>query len=104
VTRRRRIDVHQHLVPPGWAAWLRSRGVRDAGGRELPDWSPEAALQLLEDRDIATAALSVSTPGYAPALAVGYFAAQLDAYDALDADGHGAIDRRSAAALFPRFA
>ena len=40
---------------------------------------------------------------YAPALAVDYFTAQLGAYDALDADGHGAIDRRIAAALLPRF-
>jgi hypothetical protein len=41
---------------------------------------------------------------YAPSLAVGYFTGQLDAYAALDAGGHAAVDRRSAEALLPRFA
>ena len=41
---------------------------------------------------------------YAPPIAVGYFTAQLDAYGALDADGHAAIDRGNAEALFPRLA
>jgi len=59
----RRIDVHQHLVPPAYAAWLRSRGVQDAGGRELPHWSVEDALALMHDHGIASAVLSVSTPG-----------------------------------------
>jgi predicted TIM-barrel fold metal-dependent hydrolase len=40
---------------------------------------------------------------YAPDIAVGYFTAQLDAHGALDAEGHAAIDRRSAATLFPQF-
>jgi len=35
---------------------------------------------------------------------VSYFTGQLDAYSALDADGHAAIDRESAEALFPQFA
>ena len=35
MTARRRIDVHQHLVPPRYAVWLRAKGVQDAGGREL---------------------------------------------------------------------
>jgi predicted TIM-barrel fold metal-dependent hydrolase len=63
---RRRIDVQQHLVLPAWAAWLRSRGVRDAGGRELPAWSVEAALRTMDDHGIETAILSVSTPGVRP--------------------------------------
>jgi hypothetical protein len=37
---------------------------------------------------------------YAPAPAVAYFTGQLDAYDALDAAGHAAIDRANAARLF----
>ncbi len=41
---------------------------------------------------------------YAPAIAVSYFTSQLDAYTALDADGHAAVDRRNAEALFPQFA
>jgi hypothetical protein len=35
---------------------------------------------------------------------VSYFTGELDGYGALDADGHAAIDRRSAEALFPRLA
>jgi predicted TIM-barrel fold metal-dependent hydrolase len=41
---------------------------------------------------------------YAPAIAVGYFTGQLDAYAALDAGGHAAVDRHNAAPLFPQFA
>lgn len=59
----RRIDVHQHLIPPAYANWLRSTGVRDAGGRELPSWSVDDALELMDGHAIATAILSVSTPG-----------------------------------------
>ncbi len=40
---------------------------------------------------------------FAPPIAVRYFTSQYDAHGALDADGHAAIDRRNAEALFPRF-
>jgi len=60
---RRRIDVHQHVLPPEYAAWLRAQGVHDAGGRELPAWSAEEALSVMDQHDIATAILSLSTPG-----------------------------------------
>src|SRR5262250_2932117 len=58
-----RIDVHQHIVPSAYASWLRSMGMHDAGGRELPSWSVEEALELMDSHDIATGILSVSTPG-----------------------------------------
>jgi predicted TIM-barrel fold metal-dependent hydrolase len=64
--KRRRIDVHQHLVPPRWAAWLRSHGVHAAGGRELPAWSAEEALAVMDAHDVEKAILSVSTPGVHP--------------------------------------
>jgi predicted TIM-barrel fold metal-dependent hydrolase len=60
---RRRVDVHQHLIPPRYAAWLRAHGVHDAGGRALPEWSADGALSLMAEHEIATAILSVSTPG-----------------------------------------
>ena len=41
---------------------------------------------------------------FAPDVAVAYFTSQLDAYDALDAAGHDAVDRRNAETLFPRLA
>jgi predicted TIM-barrel fold metal-dependent hydrolase len=58
----RRIDTHHHVVPAGYAAWLRRKGQR-AGGLPIPDWSPEASLALMDARGIETAILSVSTPG-----------------------------------------
>jgi predicted TIM-barrel fold metal-dependent hydrolase len=58
-----RIDVHQHVVPPAYADWLRSKGLRDAGGRELPQWSVEDTLSLMDDHEIAAGILSISTPG-----------------------------------------
>jgi hypothetical protein len=121
--RHRRIDVHQHIVPPAYARWLAAQGRLEAGGRALPEWSVDAALALMADRDIAHAVLSVSTPGahlnpavrrdpiaraqarpYAPPVAVGWFTSQLDAYGPLAPAGRTAIDRGTAAALFPRFA
>jgi 6-methylsalicylate decarboxylase len=63
----RRIDVHQHVLPPGYVAWLDGKGIAAAGGRELPEWSAESALALMDDIGTATAILSVSTPGTGPA-------------------------------------
>ena len=62
-----RIDVHQHMLPPAYVKWLTKLGVDDAGGRALPEWSPEAALTLMDQIGTATAILSVSTPGTGPA-------------------------------------
>lgn len=58
----RRIDVHHHMVPSSYAQWLRDRGLA-AGGLPIPDWSPEASLELMDARGVETAILSVSTPG-----------------------------------------
>jgi predicted TIM-barrel fold metal-dependent hydrolase len=58
-----RIDVHQHIIPAPYASWLRAQGIDAAGGRALPGWSVESALALMDARDIATAVLSLSTPG-----------------------------------------
>jgi 6-methylsalicylate decarboxylase len=58
-----RIDTHQHLIPPDYRKALEQAGISEAGGRALPDWSPESALQTMSELNIATAILSVSTPG-----------------------------------------
>ncbi|MBU4509319.1 MAG: amidohydrolase [Hydrogenophaga sp.] len=60
---RTRIDTHHHIVPPFYAAWLQSRGIQAAGGRLLPEWSAEGALDLMAAADITTGIFSVSTPG-----------------------------------------
>jgi hypothetical protein len=76
---RRRIDVHQHIVPPAYADWLASQGVRDADGRELPAWSVDEALALMQSHDIATAVVSISTPGVHPRSGAGNDAARAKA-------------------------
>ncbi|MBN6056644.1 amidohydrolase family protein [Nonomuraea sp. RK-328] len=57
------IDVQQHMIPADYARWLREHGVHAPGGRELPEWSPALALELMDRQGIAAAILSVSTPG-----------------------------------------
>ena len=57
-----RIDTHQHIIPPRYAAWLAERGLT-AGGRAIPEWGVDGALELMAKANIATAILSVSTPG-----------------------------------------
>lgn len=58
-----RIDTHQHLIPPDYRKALQKAGVDDSGGRAVPDWSADAALQTMAELDVGTAILSVSTPG-----------------------------------------
>lgn len=58
-----RIDVHQHVVPPFYRDLLVKAGIAEAGGRALPDWSPEGALELMDLLGAATGIVSVSTPG-----------------------------------------
>lgn len=58
-----RIDTHHHLIPPAYRNALRAAGIDEAGGRALPQWSADASLQTMAQLGIATAILSVSTPG-----------------------------------------
>lgn len=57
-----RIDTHHHVVPPEYADWLRSKGVL-AGGLPIPEWDRDVSLYLMDRHSIASAVLSVSTPG-----------------------------------------
>ncbi|MER6161490.1 amidohydrolase family protein [Streptomyces sp. NPDC001868] len=58
-----RIDVHQHVVPDFYLAQLERACIADAGGRALPHWSAESALELMDLIGTTTSILSVSTPG-----------------------------------------
>lgn len=58
-----RIDVHHHVIPPFYRNLLAKAGIGEAGGRALPDWSPEAALEVMDLLGTTTAIVSVSTPG-----------------------------------------
>ncbi|WP_109524576.1 amidohydrolase family protein [Nocardia aurea] len=70
-----RIDVHQHLIPPVYREALAAHGIAAAGGRELPEWDPTAARQMMAEAGIGSAILSISTPGTSfladPAEAIG---------------------------------
>lgn len=60
-----RIDTHQHHVPPNYRKAVDLSGIGSAAGRDMPEWTPEAALETMAALDIATAILSVSVPGTA---------------------------------------
>lgn len=43
---RLRIDVHHHVIPPAYAAWLARHGVTEAGGRAIPRWTAADDISL----------------------------------------------------------
>ncbi|MDO4646903.1 MAG: amidohydrolase family protein [Propionibacteriaceae bacterium] len=57
-----RIDTHQHVIPPRYAELLRMNGIRP-GGIDLPDWSRDGALRMMDRNGIRAGIVSVSTPG-----------------------------------------
>jgi len=58
----RRIDVHFHLIPQFYQEAAYAAGAGPAIGR-YPDWSPERALDLMDDKGIAVALTSLAQPG-----------------------------------------
>src|SRR5437867_266111 len=60
----RRIDVHAHYLPPGYreTAMVALKGVPD-GMPRMPEWEPETTVAMMDRQGIATAILSVSSPG-----------------------------------------
>jgi predicted TIM-barrel fold metal-dependent hydrolase len=54
-----RIDVHHHLSPPGWVAVARNRGIDGLAA----NWTVQKSLADMDKAGIATAMLSVTTPG-----------------------------------------
>lgn len=58
-----RIDTHHHAIPSEYRNLLRKAGIEEAGGREVPEWSPEGSAQAMSELAVGTAILSVSAPG-----------------------------------------
>lgn len=59
---RNRIDVHQHVVPPFWVNALPSHGG-DPSGWKSPAWSPQSAIDFMDQLEIQTGVLSLTAPG-----------------------------------------
>jgi 6-methylsalicylate decarboxylase len=59
-----RIDVHAHYLPPGYreTAIAALKTVPD-GMPSMPDWESETTMAVMDRQGIATAMLSVSSPG-----------------------------------------
>jgi 6-methylsalicylate decarboxylase len=58
-----RIDVHHHFVPPVYRAAMSRHGLHRVAGAELPEWSADASLSVMNPNAIQTALLSISAPG-----------------------------------------
>ncbi|MGH9088599.1 MAG: amidohydrolase family protein [Acidimicrobiales bacterium] len=58
------IDVHAHFLPASYVAAAERAGVDHPDGiHRWPSWDVDGALTLMDDLGIASAVLSVSTPG-----------------------------------------
>ncbi|NBU98642.1 MAG: amidohydrolase [Spirochaetia bacterium] len=57
------IDVHHHFIPSFYTSALQKAGYKKVAGAELPDWTPERSLNLMDLNGIRTAITSISSPG-----------------------------------------
>src|SRR5262247_3200189 len=60
------IDVHHHIVPPFWFEEVKDRIAAQGGGRIIPTWygwSPQRAIEDMDKNGVATALISMTTPG-----------------------------------------
>jgi predicted TIM-barrel fold metal-dependent hydrolase len=58
------IDVHAHFLPPSYRRAIERAGAEHPDGiAHWPSWDAEAATELMDSLGIASAVLSVSTPG-----------------------------------------
>ncbi|WP_411958857.1 amidohydrolase family protein [Pseudomonas sp. s4] len=61
MSKHKRIDVHQHIVPSFWADALPSHGG-DPSGWSCPAWSEDSALAYMDSVQIETGILSLTAP------------------------------------------
>jgi predicted TIM-barrel fold metal-dependent hydrolase len=61
----RRIDVHNHLIPPPYLAAMRPQIIAGADTDPAPvlNWNPAHAIEEMDKSGVATAMVSMSTPG-----------------------------------------
>ena len=59
-----RIDIHSHFVPDFYRQALLDAGhSRPDGIKAIPEWSARSALALMDELNIRTSVLSISSPG-----------------------------------------
>lgn len=59
-----RIDIHAHFVPEFYRQALVEAGHSQPDGiKAIPDWSEQSALALMDELNIKTTVLSISSPG-----------------------------------------
>jgi predicted TIM-barrel fold metal-dependent hydrolase len=77
------IDVHFHLIPQFYRDAVYAAGRGPAIGR-YPDWSPQLALELMDENGIALAITSLAQPGvgFVPADKAADFARRCNDYAA----------------------
>jgi 6-methylsalicylate decarboxylase len=80
----RRIDVHFHIIPPFYQDAVRAAGLGPTRQGGYPPYSPELAIELMDQNDIATAITSVAMPGvlFAPPAQANALARRLNEYAA----------------------
>jgi predicted TIM-barrel fold metal-dependent hydrolase len=93
VAKSRLVDVHHHFVPPFYLSENRDRIAAAAGGRMHPaylSWVPEQSLTAMDKQGVATAVLSLTTPGvwFGDARAAARTARQVNDYAADLARSH----------------
>jgi len=86
-TPRRLIDVHSHIIPPFYLEQNRDRIAGSRGGeisRAWLEWSPQQSLDAMDAHGVATAVLSLSTPGvwFGDALEANQLARRVNDYGA----------------------
>jgi 6-methylsalicylate decarboxylase len=83
-----RIDVHHHLVPPEYVQRVHSRAKLQA---PLLNWTPQVSLDDMDQAGVATAILSLTTPGmhFGDATETGELARAVNEYAAGLAVTHG---------------
>lgn len=60
-----RVDVHCHHIPDFYRLSLAQNGIVTAGGIPIPAWSPDMAVNFMNQFGIQTQVVSISEPGVA---------------------------------------
>jgi 6-methylsalicylate decarboxylase len=58
-----RVDVHHHIILPDYVDALSEVGISSALGVNLPPWSVESTLEMMDRNGIQVAMTSISSPG-----------------------------------------